>query len=214
MHAVASHLISDPASEAAIIDTTGSFSPLRLRDIIVRLLHSADSERYQQSGYVYEKLSAEADVESLESLRAKATKMLDRVKVMRVFDFVGVIEAIGEAGILCKTESQSTREIEAERVPKIEEVANSEDEEDEVSISIEPEDQRVQDNNCSCRASLGMIIVDNIANLVSTAMSKNQTEGLQYLPKSPLTIARANHQFSSRSSHAFSSHPKPPCHFE
>ncbi|MCJ1398170.1 hypothetical protein MMC11_001367 [Xylographa trunciseda] len=184
LHAVTSYLIEQPVGEAAIIDTTGSFSPLRLRDIIVRRLRLPDLVRYQQSGYVYEKVSADVQVQSLESLRARATEMLDRVKVMRVFDFAGVIEAIGEAGDLCVKKAQSSEEVEAGRVRKMEEVANSEDEEDKVTVSAEPEDHSAQDRETSSDASLGMIVIDNIANLVSTAMSKNQTEALTLLTHS------------------------------
>ncbi|MCJ1377927.1 hypothetical protein MMC17_001023 [Xylographa soralifera] len=197
LHAIASHLIAHPAGEAAIIDTTGSFSPLRLRDIIVCRLHQTGLVRYQQSGYVYEKVSVEVKVESLESLRARAAEMLDRVKVMRVFDFAGVIEAIGEARDLCERNDHSSREVETERVHKREEVANSEDEEDEVTFSKEPEDKHAQDKETSSGGSLQMIVVDNIGNLVTNAMSKNQTEGLQPLLKSPLTIPRANDSFSA-----------------
>ncbi|MCJ1436757.1 hypothetical protein MMC27_006139 [Xylographa pallens] len=184
LHAIASHLIGHPAGEAAIIDTTGSFSPVRLQDVIVCRLHQTGVVRYQQSGYVYEKVSVEVGAESLESLRGKAAEMLDRVKVMRVFDYAGVIEAIGEAGDLCKRNGQSSGEVKAEQVHKGEEVANSEDEEDEVTISNEPEDQRAQELETSLDGSLGMIVVDNIANLVSTAMSKNQTEALALLTHS------------------------------
>ncbi|MCJ1387699.1 hypothetical protein MMC18_000542 [Xylographa bjoerkii] len=197
LHAVASHLVAYASGEAAIIDTTGSFSPLRLRDIIVHRLRQTGLVRYQQSGYVYEKVSTELEIESLESLRAKATEMLDRVKVMRVFDFAGVIEAIGEAGDLCKRDGRSSEEVDAERVREMEEVANSEDEGDEVTISDEPEDPRAQDKRISSGRGLGMMIVDNIANLVSTAMSKNQTEGLISLLMTLIPVPRANHSYSA-----------------
>ena len=193
LHAIASHLIRHPAGEAAIIDTTGSFSPLRLRDVIVCRLHQTDLVKYQQSGYVYEKVSAEAKVESLELLRVKAAEMLDRVKVMRVFDYAGVIEAISEAGDLCKRYGQSSGKVEADQVYKGEEVADSED---EVTISNEPEDQRAQEKETSLGGSLGMMVVDNIANLASTAMSKNQTEGLKSLFMTP-NNPQANDSYSA-----------------
>ena len=178
LHAIASHLIAHPAGEAAIIDTTGSFSPLRLRDVIVSRLHQTDVVRYQQSGYVYEKVPVEVSFEGLALLKTKATEMLDRVKVMRVFDFAGVIEAIGEAGDLCKKAGLSFGEVEPHRLQTTV-VANSEDEEDEVTASIKPEDERVQHEQTPSSGCLGMILVDNIANLVTTAMSKSQTEGRQ-----------------------------------
>ena len=127
---------------------------------------------------MYEKVSGEVQVESLDLLRAKATDMLDRVKVMRVFDFAGMIEAITEVGELCLQNGQSHREVETTRVLEIEEVANSEDEEDEITILDDPEDPLSNHKERVSDEGLGMILIDSIATLVSTEMSKNQTEGL------------------------------------
>ena len=196
LHAVASHLVAHPVGEVVIIDTTGSFSPLRLRDVIIYRSHQTGVIKYQQSGYMYEKLSVDVNVESLETLRVKAVDMLDRVKVMRVFDFAGVMEAIGEVGDLCKRNNHSSGGTKAQRVQKTKEVANSEDEEDEIVISFKTEDERAEDIEISSGGNLGMIVVDNIANLVSTAMSKNQTEGPQPLLNSLINL-RANHSSSA-----------------
>ncbi|MCJ1284195.1 hypothetical protein MMC26_003526 [Xylographa opegraphella] len=174
LHAIASHLIAHPAGEAAIIDTTGSFSPLRLRDVIVNHLRQPSAVRYQQSGYVYEKVPVAVDIENGEFLRTKAIDMLDRVKVMRVFDFAGVIEAIGEAGDLCGRSDQSSGKFETRRVQRTEELINCEDEEDE----------RAREAESFSGGNIGMIVVDNIANLVSTAMSKNQTQAFALLTHS------------------------------
>ena len=76
-------------STAAVIDTTGNFDILRLYTLILAQLHSShDSHSFQQSPNANSGLVLnDEDV---------AAKTLDRVKIMRVFDFEGVKEAICE----------------------------------------------------------------------------------------------------------------------
>lgn len=72
---------------AALIDTTGNVDVLRIYNYILsRLRTNANLEQIQRSAHQREDI----DVEEL------AAKVLDRVKIMRVFDLVGVMEAIGE----------------------------------------------------------------------------------------------------------------------
>lgn len=141
----------------------------------------ASRTNYQQSGYIYEKAPAEAKLESLEPLQEQATVMLDRVKVMRVFDLAGVIEAISEARELCERRNYCGQERGnvVTCVQRSEEVANSEDEEEEVSISDAVRELGPEKELVSADGSLVMIVVDNITNVVSATMSKNQTEGLK-----------------------------------
>ncbi|MCJ1474950.1 hypothetical protein MMC13_003610 [Lambiella insularis] len=186
LHAIASHLTAHSNGEVAIIDTTGSFSPLRLRDTIVHRLSTAASKtNYQQSGYVYERAPPKAESESLESLQGKATVMLDRVKVMRVFDLAGVIEAISEARELCEGYERSYTGQGPERattgVQQPEEVANSEDEDEEVSFSEDVHDLGREKKPALPHGGLGMTVIDNITNVVSATMSKNKTEAFALL---------------------------------
>lgn len=68
-------------STAAVIDTTGNFDVVKLYALILaRLQSNADAD-------------ADADGVGVQDI---AARMLERVKIMRVFDFVGVKEAVDE----------------------------------------------------------------------------------------------------------------------
>ncbi|KAH6875656.1 hypothetical protein BKA58DRAFT_125827 [Alternaria rosae] len=140
---LASSLLQYENSTAAVVDTTGNFDVLRLYTLIVAQLSQRPD--LQASLRTSLNLGPGATTEDL------AAKVLDRVKIMRVFDFVGVREAIGEIrdGIEKKKDVESasiTEEKEAtlpteepvqrktpiEKVPvKRTYVADSEDEEDD-----------------------------------------------------------------------------------
>ncbi|SLM35598.1 dna repair protein rad51 homolog 2 o35719 [Lasallia pustulata] len=196
LHAVASHLLQHKNGEVAFIDTTGSFSPIRLRDIIlVRLKRQIQPSALKQSGYVYEKLPHDAVAKDNNLLRNEATEMLDRVRVMRVFDFAGVVEAVGEVGENCErisrldenrkrhqhceTSENATREI-----------ADSQDE-DEENGNVEVVGGAMYDAEGSRMAKcevpvsdqdedivgVGMIVLDTVTNVVGSLMAKSQVQG-------------------------------------
>jgi hypothetical protein len=74
-------LLQYPDSMAAVVDTTGNFDVLRLYALILARLRGSPEIVQADGGTSVEDLAA---------------KVLDRVKIMRVFDFVGVREAVGE----------------------------------------------------------------------------------------------------------------------
>ena len=171
-----------------MIDTTGSFSPVRLLDVIcLRLRGSlAPQVHYEHSGYVYSKarVGVNADVER--SFRERATNMLDRVKVMRVFDFAGVIEAIGEVCTLCeeseKIESAQTSPKNDGRV-QVNEIASSQD---DGKVAVEDaESKKTQTSRPALgNKGIGMMIIDNIASPLGPIMSQNQTHAQALLTTS------------------------------
>lgn len=71
------------SSSVAIIDTTGNFDVLRLYKLILGRLKSSPNVLP----------NSDSTTQRLEDV---AAKILDRVKIMRAFDFVGVQEAISE----------------------------------------------------------------------------------------------------------------------
>ncbi|KAI9833059.1 MAG: hypothetical protein M1819_003892 [Sarea resinae] len=112
MHVLVNSLLADEDSNGCVIDTTGSFDVVALAEI-ARL---KVTDRGSQDGL---------------TAQETAGRILDRVRIMRVFDFVGVVEAIAELrsflesiSLPMKEESHKTRESFRE------EVADSEDEED------------------------------------------------------------------------------------
>ncbi|KAF2029346.1 hypothetical protein EK21DRAFT_113075 [Setomelanomma holmii] len=83
-----SSLLKYPRSTAAVVDTTGNFDVLKLYTLILsRLQKDADALAAVRTATEF---GAEDGVEDV------AAKILDHVNIMRVFDFVGMREAIGE----------------------------------------------------------------------------------------------------------------------
>ena len=120
-----------------------------------------------------------------DGLMAEATKLLDRVRVMRVFDLAGVAEAVGEVSEIM----DRSRIVRAER-PQEElklrrrrsaEVEDSEEELDEQDEEYRVEVPRNADARVTCPGTSevpnGMVIIDTIANVVSSLVNKNQTQG-------------------------------------
>lgn len=189
---IASYLSNHENGEVAFIDTTGSFSPLRLRDVLAcRLLAQSQRARYQQAGYMYEKLLPGSDAVGHDATE-KATSMLDRVKVMRVFDFAGVVEAIGEVGqtweaVIQAREDANDREAQSKKGAKG--VADSEDEAEEMLDDLPDPERQTEEETPSFTPSdetgqVGVIVIDTITNVVSSMISKSQIQGLAPLPPS------------------------------
>ncbi|KAL2043233.1 hypothetical protein N7G274_004293 [Stereocaulon virgatum] len=177
-HATASHLLKDSLGEVAFIDTTGSFSPLRLRDVLVfRLEAKAQREGYEHSGYMYERASSKAE-ETKQGFINEATALLDRVKVMRVFDLAGVIEAVAEVGEMRETVTQaSVKPASIARRAK-DEVSDSEKElEEEDEFAFGPAAVQGEQVAEPQGGQVGIIVIDTITNVVSSLMSKGQTQG-------------------------------------
>ena len=177
------HLITHERFEAYLIDTTGFFSPLRIRDLVMSRLVSSRKESFVEDGYVYHKAPSEA-LPDLEKLREAVTKALNRIQVMRVVDLIGVIEAIHEIGETCEKGlvHPAARHKPTERLQKISaEISSSQDDEGE------GEDERTHDSidtstehQTSHQPQTGqsyMLLIDNIANHASAELSNNQIGG-------------------------------------
>ena len=135
------------------------------------------------------------------AIMEKAISMLDRVKVMRVFDFAGVVEAISEVKDMMEEIAQKS-----EKTPvlafheKRDEVGDSEeelDEEDE-ELQAEPKQESATLGNHQgsepYSVSIGMIIFDTITNVVSAMMAKSQIQGQALLA----SFMRSLHHLTSR----------------
>ena len=190
-HAIASHLLSSQNGLAALVDTTGSFSPVRLRDVLIYRLEAREQhEWYQQSGFVYERVAQSAGDRA--SLTETATSLLDRVKVMRVFDVAGVVEAVGEVNEMIersKTVFPPTRD--ANSASEKREVGDSEEEESDQGKS--PIDQEASNTD---NGRIGMLIVDSIVNIFGSIMSGSHVQGQALLTSSMRSLThltRHNH---------------------
>lgn len=125
----------------------------------------------------------------------QATRLLDRVQVMRVFDFAGVVEAMGEVGRICDTKNERLQQVEtyaeADQVHEEEDEAEQEgarkfveDSEDESSnLSDSPSSEKstglgILKENVEVQASrMSMIVIDSIAPVVTAIILKDQTQG-------------------------------------
>ena len=177
----------------AFIDTTGSFSPLRLRDVIAfRLGEISQQSRFHQTGYVYTKVQSNAEAVAKTLLLDKAIKILDRAKVMRVFDFAGVVEAVGEVGEQWERYERSINVIEIPAPRGLSEshaeIADSDEEIDERS-DAEPSNPVLDETNSASRepsnlqlhtkpGRIGMIVIDNVANVVGSMISISSVQGI------------------------------------
>lgn len=124
----------------------------------------------------------------------QATRLLDRVQVMRVFDFAGVIEAMGEVGRICDIKNERLQQVEtyaeADQVHQEEEAEQNgarrvvEDSEDESSnLSDSPSSKKstslgILPGNVEVQASrMSMIVIDSIAPVVAAILLKDQIQG-------------------------------------
>lgn len=125
----------------------------------------------------------------------QATRLLDRVQVMRVFDFAGVVEAMGEVGRICDIRNEILQQVEtyaeADHVHEEEDEAKQEgarkiveDSEGESSnLSDSPSSKKstglgILKESVEVQASrMSMIVIDSIAPVVTAIILKDQIQG-------------------------------------
>ena len=145
-----SHLLAHEDSLAVLVDTTGGFSPVRCCQAVRRRLGRGEE--------------------------TALAAVLERVKVMRVFDFEGMVEAIGEVqGLL---EGGGPRGDTVGCSSKME-IADSE--EDDKEDGSDNEDATAA-TSLSGSMDVGMIIVDNITNVTSLMMAHDHVKSKSNSP--------------------------------
>ena len=129
---------------------------------------------------------------SAETLAEEAMAFLDRVKVMRVFDFAGVVDAVGEVSEVADRASSRVEEVvESSARERRQEIGDSDDElndaDEEMTTKahlIDRVQSRTQDSN-----RVGMMIIDTMTNVTSSLMSCSQTAGQALLTSFMRTLA-------------------------
>ena len=141
------------------------------------------SANVKHTGYVYGRFPSRKESGIQEELKWKATQMLDRIKVMRAFDFTGIVEAIGEVSATqdYRLHSKDTRianEFQAASGEN-QEIADSdeESERDEIHAARSPIFANVENKRLKEIGGVGMIVIDNIANVIGSTMAKGQIQG-------------------------------------
>jgi hypothetical protein len=209
-------------STAAVIDTTGNFDILRLYSLIV--------SKMKQCPDVLDSLHASGSVEDV------AAQVLDRVKIMRVFDFVGVREAVGEIREQLEgrkgVEQMEMKEVEVpveEVKPKRTYVADSEDEEDDEEMLFdteatlttsappvhEPEpkpatEPRTTETETAEAGRLKFLLIDSLAQVLNPLLKKDHIQGLHpHLSPMASTNIHSNEPSHSLPPHHHTPNPRP-----
>jgi hypothetical protein len=190
-HAIASHLLSSRNTKVALIDTAGALSLARLRDILVFRLHkeSICTIGDKPDGSKSEKAVVKSGP-AYDALIKTVEKLLNRVKYMRVFDLAGVIEAVGEVGETWNVQTQSTDEKVKGPLRVIE---DSEEEDDMSQDHLDESDHRREENSdqqagvkelppSADTGPVDMIVIDTIANVVTSVVSHSQVQGDYVIP--------------------------------
>ncbi|QDS73877.1 hypothetical protein FKW77_006976 [Venturia effusa] len=187
IHCLITHLLSSPVSQVAVIDTTGTFDLLRLYEMIItRVKSKILTQRAKQIGDLQPDMSPPPPPTG--DAEKTAEEALERVKILRVFDFVGVVEAIGELsdelkpGSSTEKDEPKDRHIRSKpsppRKPRTE-IADSEEDEDEEDSQEEamlftshPHPPSPQPPSQPLKKT-GMIIIDNITQPLTPILKTN-----------------------------------------
>lgn len=156
-----------------MIDATGTFDVSRLHQAIVFHLKAQNAAK-------------QALYENVEDLAEQA---LESVKIMRVFDFVGVSEAINEL----RAELQASPEIPADQprnagLPRQIPDSEGEDNDDDMLLDIPAEPGALDkvassEQVVSKNVKFGLILIDNIAHVVNPLLKSNYAQGIPILPR-------------------------------
>lgn len=134
------HLLSAPNASATVIDSSLSFDLRRL----FRAIEASSEDRNA------------------------AIKVLDRLKIMKVFDYVGLAEALSELRDTLEVRMASP----ATKAPKAT-IPDSQDEDDEVLESPSP----IQDSPETDTHAPNLLIIDSISHVVAPLIKNNYAQG-------------------------------------
>ncbi|THW06635.1 hypothetical protein D6D26_01431, partial [Aureobasidium pullulans] len=136
------HLLASTSHTATLIDATGNLDVLKLyRSIITRLSNSNHDH--------------EANVKL-------ATSTLDRVKIMRVFDFEGVVEGLNEL----------IDDLEGRNVPK-NTIGDSQEEAEDEMLDVGSE-EKVEEEK---KEQAGMVLINNLSQVLGLLLKNNYAQG-------------------------------------
>lgn len=167
MHLIAGTLQRSAHAEAVVIDTTGSFDVFRLHQIAMSRVRGGMGE---------------------EERSMLAEEMLARLKIMRVFDFDGVLDAVAEVG------GELESAVEARRVghgvrrsgERGREVPDSEDE-DGAGLSSDGSEEG-RESLAAGQRRVEMLLIDNLTAVVNPLMKSNHVRGQSTSPHRSISI--------------------------
>lgn len=187
---IATYLLQSAQSEATIVDTTNSFDVRRLH----KRLTSGLLERETGNGDV----------------KAQAVQVLERVRIMKAFDFVGMTECVAELreSLETRLDTSSGRDLEPGKgvVPEPRgTVGDSEDEEDMLD-DIQPVSPAKLpppslENEKHEQATLGtrpqhLLVIDNITYVASPVLKNSHVQGQALLATFMRSLAHLTRTFN------------------
>lgn len=159
---IASHLLLSNRAEATVVDTTNSFDVRRLHTRLVALLREKGNDG---------------------DAKEQAVRVLERMRIMKAFDLVGVSECIAELREALDTRSHehssetsnSTRDnIPAPRGT----VEDSEDEEEEMLDNLAtPKHPTPPPPDMEDESPRNLLVIDNITHVTSLMLKTNHVQG-------------------------------------
>lgn len=178
LHVLVTHLLSKSDSQAAIIDTTGTFDVLRLYQIIAYRIKSKQAADIAAATSNVNPKIFHADPNA-NNLDATASQVLDRVKIMRVFDFVGVSEAISELrdDIRNAEKDQQSAAAWAAEPTQMTHVADSQADEGGEDIMLFDDASDSETISSLKLEPVGLVIIDNITSSVSPVLKSSYVQG-------------------------------------
>ena len=152
---IAAHLLSSPRAVATVIDSVSSFDIRKVHQVV--LSHVQQNENPSQA----------------------ALSVLDRLKIMKVFDFEGLADAVSEF----RRSLEHTSSLPAGGRSQVSgvkpSIADSEDE-DEALESVQPAGGTTapESDLASAHApQVGFLLIDNISQVISPLVKSNYTQG-------------------------------------
>jgi hypothetical protein len=166
---IATHLLLSKHSEATIVDTTNSFDVRRLHKRLVVGLHERQSD---------------------DDAKALAVQVLERVRIMKAFDFVGMTECVAEVGESLETRrstvsGRDTGSEPAKNAPAPRGTVGDSEDEDEMLDDTEPtspgkasppknkdDKEETPDNHLR-----HLLVIDNITSVASPIIKNSHVQG-------------------------------------
>jgi len=166
---IATHLLESATAEATVIDTTNSFDVRGLHRIVVARIQDDVDGRKQVD------------------LVEQAVHVLERVRLMKAFDFIGLTECITELREHLEAASASTSQ-EPEQQPKLPRgtVGDSEDEDEDEMLDFPAPPRSPQPNESKLHATgslpnteqaSNLLVIDNITHVTTPLLKNSHIQG-------------------------------------
>ncbi|KAH0384443.1 hypothetical protein KCU92_g4405, partial [Aureobasidium melanogenum] len=140
------HLLTSKTHTATLIDGSGNFDVLNLyKNLLTRL--------------------ARTNTNHEENIK-QATSILDRVRIMRVFDFEGVVEGLNEL----------IDELEGNNIPK-NTIRDSQEEEAEEEMILPEEEEIKREKKEKQESTAGLVLINNLSQVLGLLLKNNYAQG-------------------------------------